>query len=220
MKSKCVVLLSAGLDSSVNLFQAHREHEVCLALTFDYGQRAAAREIQSAQALCKELSITHKVLSLSFFKDFNRSSLIQTREKVPTGRDVDIHDLKTSEKTAASVWVPNRNGIFLNIAAGFAEALGAQFVIPGFNAEEAQTFPDNTEGFMQALDKSFGFSTSNKVKVHCYTSGLFKIDIVKKGVELGLPFEKIWPCYFSGDTWCGECESCQRFKNAMKQAGL
>lgn len=219
-KSKAVVLLSAGLDSSVNLFEAVRAHDVVMALTFNYGQRAAPSEIRSAGRLSDFVKVPHRVIELPFFRDFNRSSLIVKGEKVPTGAAVKIDDMKISLETAKSVWVPNRNGIFLNIAAGFAEALGAEFVIPGFNAEEAQTFPDNTEDYMQALTGSFSFSTANKVKVKCFTSSLYKNQIVKRGQELGLPFEMIWPCYFAGDKWCGQCESCQRSKSAMKKAGL
>lgn len=220
MKSRVVVLLSAGLDSSVNLFEAHRQHEVVLALTFNYGQKAAPRELASAVSLCQALKVPHKIVDLTFFQDFQRSSLLMEDQKIPQGEDVDIHSLTQSQKTAQSVWVPNRNGIFLNIAAGFAEALGAEFVIPGFNAEEAATFSDNSEAYMKALDHSFSFSTANQVQVRCFTSGLQKTEIVKKGQSLNLPFDKIWPCYFSGPQWCGQCESCQRSKNAMKQAGL
>jgi 7-cyano-7-deazaguanine synthase len=219
-RSKVVVLLSAGLDSSVNLYKAYQQDSILMALTFNYGQKAAVREVQAAEALAAGLKVPHKTLSLPFFSDFNRSSLLVEAESVPTGVKVDIHDLKTSQATAQSVWVPNRNGIFLNIAAGFAEALGAAHVVPGFNAEEAATFPDNTEDYMRALDHSFSFSTANKVSVKCYTSSLNKTQIVKMAVDLEMPLEKIWPCYFAGESWCGQCESCLRSKNAFVQAGL
>ncbi len=220
MKSKAVVLLSSGLDSSVNLFEAVKSHDVVMAITFDYGQKAAPSEIRSAGRLSDYIKVPHKVIELPFFRDFNRSSLIVKSGKIPTGDSVKIDDLETSLQTAKTVWVPNRNGIFLNIAAGFAEALGAEFIIPGFNLEEAQTFPDNTEDYMHALTNSFGYSTANKVKVKCFTSAMNKTEIAKRGRELGLPFEMIWPCYFTGEKWCGQCESCQRSKNAMKKAGI
>ncbi len=219
-KSKGLVLLSAGLDSSVNLYEAHQKLEVVLALTFNYGQKAAEKEVSSAKNLAAELGIAHKVVSLPFFSDFNKSSLLVAGENIPTGSQVDIHSLKTSQETAKSVWVPNRNGIFLNIAAGFAEALGAEFVIPGFNVEEAATFADNSEDYMRALDHSFSFSTSNKIKVKCFTTALNKTQIVQRAVDLEMPLSKIWPCYFGGQQWCGRCESCLRSKNAMKTAGL
>lgn len=219
-KSKALVLLSAGLDSSVNLYEASLQLDVVMALTFNYGQKAAIQEVAAAKKLAAGLSIPHKVVALPFFEDFNKSSLLVASETIPTGSNVDIHSLKVSQETAKSVWVPNRNGIFLNIAAGFAEALGVTYVIPGFNAEEAATFPDNTEDFMKALDHSLSFSTANKIKVKCFTSALNKTEIVQRALKLQMPLEKIWPCYFAGVQWCGQCESCLRFKNAMDCAGI
>lgn len=220
MRRKAVVLLSAGLDSSVNLFKAHDSEDVILALTFDYGQKAAKKEVEHAAKLAAYLKIPHKVLSLPWFKDFNKSSLLMDSEVVPTGAKVDIQSHEQSLQTAKSVWVPNRNGIFLNIGAAFAEALGAQVVIPGFNAEEAATFPDNSEAFMKELTRSLSFSTANQVQVECYTVKLQKTEIVKKGMALNMPWNLLWPCYFSKEKWCGECESCLRSKRAFAAAGV
>ncbi len=218
MKPKAVVLLSAGLDSSVNLYQAALTHQVVLALTFDYGQKAARKEVESARKLTQQLRVPHKVLDLSWFKEFNRSSLLVTDEVIPTGLQVQIDDPTVSQQTAKSVWVPNRNGVFLNIAAAFAEALNAAIVVPGFNIEEAASFPDNSEAFMAKLDASFAYSTSNHVQVKCFTSSLNKTEIVDLGEKLNVPWHLIWPCYFSRDKWCGQCESCQRSKRAFKKA--
>lgn len=218
-KEKAVVLLSGGLDSSTNLFEASEEYKVELALTFDYGQKAAAKEIQSARALCEVLDIPHRVLSLPWIKDFGSSSLI-TDKPIPVGSEVQIDSLSQSQKTARSVWVPNRNGIFLNIAAGFAESLGAQVVVPGFNKEEATTFPDNSKDFMSALDGSFAFSTANAVTVKCFTVHLDKTEIVARALKIKLPLNLLWPCYFDGPTLCGKCESCLRFNRALEQNGI
>jgi 7-cyano-7-deazaguanine synthase len=220
LKKKAVVLLSSGLDSSVNLFQAHQDAEVVLALTFDYGQKAAVQEVQHAARLAAHLKVPHKILALPWFKDFNKSSLLVDSETVPTGSQVDIQSHAQSLETAKSVWVPNRNGIFLNIGAAFAEALGAHLVIPGFNAEEATTFPDNSEAFMGQLTRSLAYSTANHVEVECYTVKLQKTEIVKKGMALKVPWELLWPCYFAKDKWCGECESCLRSKRAFAAAGV
>jgi 7-cyano-7-deazaguanine synthase len=220
VKKAAVVLLSSGLDSTVNLFAAHEKENVVLALTFDYGQKAAARELEHSARLAEHLKIPHKVVSLPWFKDFNRSSLLVENEKVPTGREVDIQSHSQSLQTAKSVWVPNRNGIFLNIGAAFAEALGAQQIIPGFNAEEATTFPDNSESFMQQLTRSLTFSTANHVEVECYTVKLQKTEIVKMGAALKVPWHLLWPCYFSGEKWCGECESCLRSARAFTMSNV
>lgn len=218
-KKKVVVLLSAGLDSTVNAFEAIKHHhEILLALTFNYGQRAAIKEIEASGKIAQYLNVPHKVVHLPWFKDFNKSSLLVETQDVPTGNNVEIDNLQKSEETAKSVWVPNRNGIFLNIAAAYAEALGADAVIPGFNAEEAATFPDNSKEFMFEATKALSYSTSNHVTVGCYTAHLKKPDIVRLGQGLKIPWSLIWPCYFSGDQWCGQCESCLRSKRAFASA--
>jgi len=217
---KSMVLLSSGLDSTVNFYEALKVGKVKLALTFDYGQRAAVREIEKARALANSQRVPHQVVALPFFKDFGQSSLIEVSQSLPLGADVSIDNLGVSQKTAKSVWVPNRNGILMNIAAGFAEALGADFVIPGFNREEATTFPDNSESFLKSLDRSFSFSTANQVRTHCFTTGLNKTEIVKRGLELGVDWKSVWPCYQAQATWCGQCESCQRARRAFHANGL
>lgn len=212
---KSVVCLSAGLDSTVNLYAAHQKTQVVQAVTFNYGQKAADKEIECSKAICKKLKIQHIVIELPWFKNLGESSLTSNKQNIPIGDDVSIDNHKKSIVSAKAVWVPNRNGIFLNIAAGIAESLKADLVIPGFNLEEASTFPDNSEGFMKSLDISLSFSTANKVKVHCYTVALTKVQIVSAGKSMNVPFEMIWPCYFAKSKWCGECESCQRAKRAL-----
>nr|BFD67118.1 7-cyano-7-deazaguanine synthase QueC [Bdellovibrio sp. HAGR004] len=218
---KVVVLLSAGLDSTVNAYEAMKHHhEIVLALTFNYGQRAAQKEIEHSAKIARHLGVPHKVVELPWFKDFNKSSLLVESQEVPTGAAVEIDNLQKSEETAKSVWVPNRNGIFLNIAAAYAEALGADAVIPGFNAEEAATFPDNSREFLEQATKALHYSTSNHVTVGCYTAHLTKPAIVRLGQGLRIPWELIWPCYFSGEKWCGQCESCLRSKRAFASANI
>lgn len=217
---KAVVILSAGLDSSANLCMALAQGiKVELALTIDYGQKAAVREIESAAKICKEYGVTHKVISLSWFKDFNKSSLLRDDEDIPTGQRVQIDDEQSSQETKKSVWVPNRNGIFLNVAAAYAEALNADYIIPGFNLEEAQTFPDNSEVFLDSINKSLKFSTSTGVQAKCFTINLNKTEIVK-AVKGQLNFSLLWPCYQAKQKWCGECESCKRSLRAFAAAGV
>ena len=141
-------------------------------------------------------------------------------QKIPTGREVSIDDMERSTETMKAVWVPNRNGILLNIAAGFAEGLDASFVIPGFNVEEAATFPDNSQDYMNALDEAFSFSTRNRVKVKCFSTAMNKTQIVTEAAKLEVPLKDLWPCYFAEEKWCGECESCQRFSRAIRESGV
>ncbi|MEC9281666.1 MAG: 7-cyano-7-deazaguanine synthase QueC [Bdellovibrionota bacterium] len=211
-----VVLLSSGLDSTVNLYEAHQDLGVALALFINYGQRAASREEEMAKASCAHLGIKFRSLDLKFIADFGGSSLTDTKKELAT--NVAIDDLDASQVSAKNVWVPNRNGILLNVAAGFAEGLGAEYVIPGFNKEEAATFPDNSQGFLDAMTSSLSFSTANQVKAKSYTTGLLKPQIYRRALELKAKTEFIWPCYESGQEHCKVCESCQRFYRAKAEA--
>jgi 7-cyano-7-deazaguanine synthase len=218
MRKSSVVLLSAGLDSTVNFYAAMQETAVKLALTFDYGQRAAAKEIAAAKELAALNQVRHTVVELPWYKELGVSALTNESKQIPTGRKVGIDSEILSVNSAKAVWAPNRNGLFLNIAASYAESLKADLIVPGFNREEAATFPDNSLDFIRSVRKSLVFSTATAVDIQCYTIAMTKLDIVELGCKLRVPFEKTWPCYFAKQLWCGECESCQRAKRAYKLA--
>jgi 7-cyano-7-deazaguanine synthase len=209
-----VVLLSSGLDSTVNLYEALRTSKVAMALTFDYGQKAAAREKHFSAVVCRDLGVPHKIIELPWFRDFTKTSLVSPKSEIPT--DVNLESGQATRASAGQVWVPNRNGIFLSIGAAFAESLGAKWLIPGFNAEEAATFPDNSENYLKSFTHSLEFSTLGRVEVKCFTTHLEKSAIFCRGVELEVDFDKVWPCYLGHETPCGHCESCQRFLRAKK----
>jgi len=200
---KSVILLSGGLDSTVSLAQAMRESKAELCLTMDYGQRAAPREIKAAKEICLYYHIPHQVIELPFLKQITRTALVNR------------------EGTATAVWVPNRNGLFINLAACFAESLDCNLIVTGFNREEAATFPDNSEDFVHAVNQALNFTlTSRKVKVVSYTQRLDKVEIVYLGQRLGIPWDLLWSCYFGGQVACGQCESCLRYRRACKSANL
>ncbi|MGE0527628.1 MAG: 7-cyano-7-deazaguanine synthase [Bdellovibrionales bacterium] len=219
-RASAVVLLSAGLDSTFNLFKAVSCFDVKAALTFDYGQLAAGKELERAEALAKFFKVPHQIVWLPWFRRFTQTALIGGAG-VPFGNEIDLDNLERSRTTAKAVWVPNRNGIFLNVAAGFAEGLNATFVVPGFNKEEAQTFSDNSAEFLKVLDASFALSTATQVKTYCFSTEMTKSEIVAEAKkEARFPFAQLWPCYRDLDEWCGECESCQRFRRAGSSNGL
>ncbi|MGQ9824217.1 MAG: 7-cyano-7-deazaguanine synthase QueC [Desulfotomaculales bacterium] len=217
---RCVVLLSGGLDSAVSLAYALREGAVELCLTMDYGQRAAAREIGAARALAAHYGVSHRTVELPFLKEITPTSLVNRKLPVPSPRADDLEDPFFASESAAAVWVPNRNGLFVNIAACFAEALGCDFIVAGFNKEEALTFPDNSVSFVERVNEALAFSTKKQVRVVSYTQRLTKPDIVRLGQRLGVPWRFLWSCYYGGEKACGKCESCLRFFRAAKEAGL
>ena len=215
-----VALLSSGLDSSLALNAAIRQGiTVELALTFNYGQRAANAEIEHSKAITEHFSIPHQVVELPWVKQFT-SGLTQSEGKVPSPNPQDLDDLKASQASAKAVWVPNRNGLLIEVAAGFAESLGCEGVIVGFNKEEAATFPDNSVEYLEAITNALTYSTANRVQVISPTARMDKRDIVKSAVEWKFPLSLIWSCYYNDQTMCGECESCQRLKRALNHHGV
>lgn len=214
---KGIVLLSGGLDSTVCLAFALREIEVALCLTADYGQMAAAREIASARALAAHYGLQHAVVDLPFLKGLSEASLFG-KSPLPELKDSDLDHPERREHAARSVWIPNRNGVLVNVAASYAEALGCERIITGFNREEAVGFPDNSPGFVDAVNDCFRYSTANRVRLVSYTLHLDKTEIVQLGRRLEVPWDLMWSCYRGGSQPCGVCESCLRLRRAIKNA--
>lgn len=215
---KSIVLLSSGLDSTVNLIASMQNTHIEKVLTFDYGQKAAPKEIAHSKMICEKYSLPHEIIELSWLKNITNTSLVNPTRPIPKGESIDINSHEKSQETMKQVWVPNRNGVFLNIAAAYADAMEAEWVIPGFNIEEASTFPDNSTDYLLKLNSAFQFSTQNQVMVKCFTLEMTKAEIVRYGRKLKAPFELMWPCYEAQDTPCGLCESCLRWERAHQQA--
>ncbi len=212
---KAVVLLSGGLDSVYNLYASEKSWPGQVrALLFNYGQRAWESEKKAATDFSQDLNISLEVVDITSLFSEDKSSLTSSLD-VPTD-EVNIDDLEASRASAEKVWVSNRNGVFLNIGACFAEKWGADFVVPGFNAEEAVTFPDNSEEYIEKMNACLKLSTSNGVQIHCFSQKMQKVEIMEEALKLGVDAQKIWSCYYNGDKICGRCESCQRFLRALK----
>lgn len=218
MNVNAVILLSGGLDSTVNLYAANEKWaDAVLALTFNYGQKAFEKEKAAALSFCRDLDIPLKVMDLSSIFSFDKSALTTDQKVIPTDT-VNIESLEASKESAKNVWVSNRNGVLLNVAACVAESLGAKYIVPGFNKEEAATFPDNSVEYIEKMNECLKFSTSNAVEVFCFTQDMDKTEIMKKAFALNVPTDRIWPCYYAGENRCGHCESCKRFDRALKGA--
>lgn len=217
---KSVVLLSGGLDSTVALAAAFGETEVVLALTINYGQRAAVREIYAAEQISKHYGVRHQTLTLDFLREITKTALVNNNEPVPKLTADVLDNFDVTQRSASSVWVPNRNGVFINIAAAFCETLECSQIIVGFNAEEGTTFPDNTPEYMAAATHALSYSTQRGVKVSSPTVNLNKTQMVAIGKKLGVPFNLIWSCYHGDSVMCGQCESCQRLKRALRQTQM
>ena len=205
--SKAVILLSGGLDSLVALGYTKEKYGIELALTFDYGQKSAKQEIETSKRIAEYYNIKHKVIKLDWLKEITHTSLVSDDE-IPT-------DNLGTKESASNVWVPNRNGLFLNIAASFADSFGYDYILFGANKDEGQTFSDNTEEFREQISKVFESSTLKKPKVVAPLINCSKDDIVRIAMENSIPLELVRSCYSSKPKHCGVCESCRHLKIAL-----
>jgi 7-cyano-7-deazaguanine synthase len=221
-KALSVVLLSGGLDSSANLAFAVERDTVVLALHVDYGQRAESPEWRASRAIAEYYGVKIERIEIPWLGALGGSSLTDRSRSVPELQTSELDTLSKIQVSAKSVWVPNRNGVLLNLAASYAERFGAKRVVVGFNREEATTFPDNSQAFLDRTTQAFAYSTANGVEAFCYTTAMDKTEICEALKTLKRPFPHafVWSCYHAGAEPCGRCESCGRHDRALRAAGV
>ncbi|MGD9496769.1 MAG: 7-cyano-7-deazaguanine synthase QueC [Armatimonadota bacterium] len=201
-----VLLLSGGLDSLVAAYAARAEHSPVLGVTFDYGQRSAAREAETALQVCAELGAIHRLIKLPWLARLAPAALTAAAYDVSAADD-------------PSVWVPARNAVFVSIAAAFAEAMDCNGIVCGFNAEEAEAFPDNSPEFVRRCEAMLELGARNAPTLVCPTLRLKKAEIVRLGLQVGAPLHLVWSCYGAGPAHCWKCPSCRRLRRALEDAG-
>lgn len=215
MNKKSIILLSGGLDSLVSLGVTKELYNIELALTFDYGQKSAKQEIEASKKICEHYKIKHKIITLDWLKNITQTSLVSA-DDIPMVKEENLASDEFVENSAKSVWVPNRNGLFLNIAGCFADSYSYDYIIFGANKEEGQTFPDNTQDFIDRINEAFELSTQNHPKAFAPLINSNKSDIVKIAIEKSVPLQLTRSCYSTKDKSCGVCESCVRLKRALE----
>jgi 7-cyano-7-deazaguanine synthase len=221
IQGTAILLLSGGLDSTVAAYLLRPEIEPVLALTADYGQKAAGRELAASYAVARELGIPHRTVFLPFLREAASGALMDREREVPRLRAEDLDDAEgAAARSAAAVWVPNRNGVLIAMAATWAEINDVPNVVCGFNREEAATFPDNSAEFLEAQNLALRYSTRNRVQVISPTIAMSKTEIAVAGRDAGAPLHLCWPCYLGAERPCHRCESCLRFDRALSAAGV
>ena len=138
----------------------------------------------------------------------------------PTLTDEELDDLDKCEDTANSVWVPGRNIVFTSIATAYAESIGGDIIIVGWDKEEAATFPDNSKEFLESFNHMLNVGSPQNIEIKAPAIDLNKDEIVKLGDEINAPMELSYSCYSGDEKHCGVCESCMRRKRAFKLANV
>ena len=215
---KAISVFSGGLDCTVATSVFDEEYEIH-ALTFDYGQKAVKQEINASKSICEKMGWTHEVIDLPWLSNISTSSL-NTDADIPELGEDELDDLDKSSETASNVWVPARNTVFTSIALSYAESIGAEIIIVGWNGEEGATFPDNSKQYMEKFNELIDVGSPDKIRIEAPAIDLNKEEIVELGIEVGAPMELSYSCYKGDDKPCGVCESCVRRKRAFKKLNI
>ena len=215
---KAISVLSGGLDCTVATCVFDEEYEIH-AITFDYGQKAVKQEINASKSICEKMGWTHEVIDLPWLSNISTSSL-NTDADIPELGEDELDDLDKSSETASNVWVPARNTVFTSIALSYAESIGAEIIIVGWNGEEGATFPDNSKQYMEKFNELIDVGSPDKIRIEAPAIDLNKEEIVELGIKVGAPMELSYSCYKGDDKPCGVCESCMRRKRAFEKLNI
>jgi 7-cyano-7-deazaguanine synthase len=215
-RRKAVVLLSGGLDSATVLAMARDQGYDCHALSLDYGQRhyaelAAARRVAAALG-----AVEHKILPLSL-DAIGGSALTDSRIEVPEhgGDGIPV------------TYVPARNTVFLSLALGWAEVLGARDLFVGVNAVDYSGYPDCRPAFIEAFERLANLATKagvegQTISVHAPLIKMSKAQIIAAGTALGVDYGMTVSCYQADGEGvaCGRCDSCRLRAEGFAAAGI
>ncbi len=213
---KAVILLSGGLDSATIVAMAKAQGFACYSMSFDYGQRHRA-ELQAAERVARQLGVVeHKVIGLDL-NGIGGSALT----------DPDIAVPETPGEGIPVTYVPARNTVFLALALGWAEVLGARHLFIGVNAVDYSGYPDCRPEFVEAFERLANLATKAGVegdtfKIEAPLQFLSKAQIVQAGTDLGVDYGLTVSCYQANSEGeaCGRCDSCRLRADGFKAAGI
>ena len=215
-KLKAVVLLSGGLDSATVLAVAQQRGFECFTVAFDYGQRHHS-ELAAAQQIAQAAKVArHQVITIDM-SGIGGSALTDTAIDVPEqgGQGIPV------------TYVPARNTIFLSLALGVAEVVGADHIFIGVNAVDYSGYPDCRPAFIDAFTSLANLATKAGVegrvqRIETPLLDLGKDQIIALGYSLGVDYEHTVSCYQADDNGraCGHCDSCSLRSDGFAKAGL
>lgn len=216
MKS-CVVLFSGGLDSTTALAWALARYDDVRALTFDYGQRHRL-EVGLARRAARRLGVPHAVLKVDL-RPVGGSALTDAARPLP-------RSARRAKRRAGppATYVPFRNGVFLALAAAWAEARGVRDLVCGFHVADSPDYPDTTPAFVKAMEKAVRAGTKaafggSRPRIVAPLLGLDKPEIIRLGLRLGADYSLSVSCYAGAERPCGTCSSCRFRARAWKAVG-
>ena len=220
-KRRAVVLLSGGVDSSTAAAVAAAGGFALYALSVDYGQRHAV-ELEAAKRVARSLRAVEQRILRVDLRSIGGSALTSTIA-VPRGRTA-----AEIGKGIPPTYVPARNTVFLSLALGYAEVVGAFDIFIGANAIDYSGYPDCRPEFLRAFEQTANLATKagvegkGRFRIHAPLLRMKKSEIVRKGLSLGLDYSLTFSCYDPGPSGrpCGACDSCQLRRKGFREAGI
>lgn len=217
MNKKAVILVSGGLDSATCLAIAHAAGFDCYALSFDYSQRNRPELVAAQRVAQKHGTIEHRIVKLDI-AGLCRSALTDNNIAVPD---------YTGDGNIPATYVPARNTVFLAIALGWAEVLGANDIFGGMSHVDYSGYPDCRPEYFEAFQKLAVLATKagvegHPIRIQTPLIYLSKAETIKKGLELGVDYSLTVSCYQADSEGraCGRCDSCTLRKKGFQEAGI
>ena len=219
---KAMVLFSGGVDSTTCLGIAVDKYGAAnvVALSIAYGQKHT-KEIECSQKIAQHYGVEHLYLDLGkIFQYSNCSLLSHSDQEIPT--ESYAKQIEKTDGAPVSTYVPFRNGLFLSSAASIALSKGCEVIYYGAHSDDAagNAYPDCSDAFNKAINEAIYIGSGNQLKVEAPFIGLTKAQVVKKGLELKVPYELTWSCYMGEDKPCGVCGTCLDRAKAFAENGV
>lgn len=208
---KAMVLSSGGVDSSTALALAVKKYgsDQVAGLSIFYGQKHD-KEIRAAEAIAGYYGVKQYFLDLTKIFEFSNCSLLQQSDEEIPEESYGEQIKKTEGAKPVSTYVPFRNGLFLASAASFALSLGCEVIYYGAHADDAagSAYPDCSPQFNAAMNTAIWEGSGKQLRIEAPFVDKNKAEVVRIGLELGVPYELTWSCYEGGDEPCGKCGTC------------
>ena len=218
---KALVIFSGGIDSTTSLYWAKAHFKEVYAITFDYGQRHRI-EVEFAKIIAEKAGVMeHKIFSIDLTQ-IGGSALTDLSIPVPEGRDEE----EILSSGIPVTYVPFRNGIFISIAAAYAEAKGITDIVGGWNAVDFSGYPDCRREFLDAMENALNLGTKigaekgKPFRIHSPLINLRKHEIIALGLSLGADYSYSISCYKGQEIPCGLCDSCRLREKGWRQLGI
>ncbi len=215
---QAVVLFSGGVDSTTALYWARAKYARVIALSFDYGQRHRI-ELLCGRLLTRRLRLPHQILKMDL-RQVGGSALTDKSILLPRYRHPE-----EIEETIPPTYVPFRNGIFLSLAAAWAEVHQVHTIICGFNTIDSPHYPDTRAEFVRVMEKAINTGTkaaAGNVRLNIVAPFLHlkKSEIIQVGISLGADYSYSISCYNGKEIPCRTCSACLLRQKAWQEAGL